>query len=121
MLPGRTYGDAPSAVSATASSGLPVSFSVVSGPASVSVISNQSSVISLSGAGVVTVRASQAGDTNWNGATPVDQSFIVAKAALTVTADDKSRGYGQTNPVFAGQIIGLQAGDNITATYDSAA
>jgi len=35
-LPGRSYGDAPFGVSATASSGLAVSFSIVSGPASIS-------------------------------------------------------------------------------------
>jgi hypothetical protein len=31
----KTYGDAPFTVSATASSGLPVSFSIVSGPATI--------------------------------------------------------------------------------------
>ena len=28
-----------------------------------------------------------------------------------------SRSYGQTNPILTGSIVGLQAGDNITATF----
>src|SRR5712692_4724499 len=52
----KTYGDASFAVSAGASSGLPVSFTITSGPATVS-----GSTVTLNGAGTVTVRASQSG------------------------------------------------------------
>jgi sugar lactone lactonase YvrE len=76
----RTYGDSPFAASATASSGLPPSFSIVSGPASIA-----GSTINLTGAGAVTVRASQAGNTNYLAAAVVDVSFTVAKANATVT------------------------------------
>ncbi|MDX1907802.1 MAG: PKD domain-containing protein [Bacteroidia bacterium] len=64
--------DAPFTVSATASSGLPVSFSIVSGPATIS-----GNTITLTGAGTVTVRASQAGNAGYNAAPDVDQSFEV--------------------------------------------
>ncbi|MEW6304051.1 MAG: immunoglobulin domain-containing protein [Verrucomicrobiota bacterium] len=79
-LAGKTFGDAPFTVSASASSGLAVSFSIASGPATVS-----GSTVTITGAGIVTVRASQGGNGNYNAATPVDQSFTVAKANQTIT------------------------------------
>ena len=78
-LADKTYGDAPFAVSASASSGLPITFSIQSGPASVT-----DSNVTLTGAGTVTVRASQPGDTNYTAAAPVDQSFTTGKGGPTV-------------------------------------
>jgi hypothetical protein len=40
---------------------------------------------------------------------------------LNVVAHDKTRAYGATNPVLTGTITGLRVGDNITATYTTAA
>ena len=48
-LADQTYGNAPFALAATASSGLPVNFSVISGPASIN-----SNIVTLTGAGLVT-------------------------------------------------------------------
>jgi len=48
-------------------------------------------------------------------------SVVVTAASLTVTASDASRGYGQTNPVFNGSVVGATNGDVITATYTCAA
>ncbi len=48
-------------------------------------------------------------------------SLVVSPSALTVTASNASRSYGQTNPVFGGTIVGLENQDNITATYTSTA
>jgi hypothetical protein len=67
--------DAPAfAVSATASSGLPVSFAA-SGSCT-----NRRNVIALTGAGVCTITASQAGDAAYTAAAPVAQSFQVTAA-----------------------------------------
>jgi hypothetical protein len=74
-LAAKTFGDADFSVSATASSGLPVSFTIASGPATIS-----GSTVHLTGAGSVTVRASQGGNGNYNAAPDFDQSFEVAKA-----------------------------------------
>jgi hypothetical protein len=75
-LGGMTYGDANFTVNATASSGLPVIFSIASGdPATVFGDS-----VHITGTGTVTVRASQAGDSNYSAAADVDRSFVVAKA-----------------------------------------
>ncbi len=40
---------------------------------------------------------------------------------LTVTADSQSRIYGQTNPPLTGSLAGVLGGDNITATFATAA
>ena len=59
-------------LSATATSGLPVTFSVVSGPAKVS-----GSTLTITSAGTVVVRASQAGNANYLAAAPQDQTIAV--------------------------------------------
>jgi hypothetical protein len=64
--------DAPFTLAATASSTLPVTFSVTAGPATVS-----GNVLTLTGPGRVTVRAFQAGDDLYN-AVSAEQSFAVA-------------------------------------------
>ncbi|MEO6003302.1 MAG: MBG domain-containing protein [Opitutus sp.] len=106
-LPNRNYGDAPFILSATASSGLPVSFSVVSGTASI----DASNTLTTTGAGNVTIRTTQAGDATYAAATHVDQTITVTKAQLTVTADDTSRTYGASNPEFTATIAGFVLND----------
>ncbi len=54
----HTFGDAPIPLVAAASSGLPVTFSVISGPA----VLSGSNVLTLTGAGAVTVEAGQSGN-----------------------------------------------------------
>ena len=77
-LSNKLVGDVPFNISATASSALPVSFRIVSGPATIS-----SNIITLSGtAGTVVVEASQAGNANYNPAPVVTQSFLVASQAV---------------------------------------
>ena len=71
-LPAKALGEPAFAVTATASSGLPVSFSIVSGPATIS-----TATITLTNTGTVTVQASQAGNTNYNAAPSTNQSFVV--------------------------------------------
>ena len=48
-------------------------------------------------------------------------TLSVTAAGLTVAANNASRAYGATNPVFSGTITGIQNGDNITATYATTA
>ncbi|MDB6017566.1 MAG: hypothetical protein JWR19_2055 [Pedosphaera sp.] len=115
-LPDKTYGDPSFNLSASASSGLPITFYITYGPANVS-----GNLVSIAGAGTVTIRASQPGDADYDAATPVDHTFAVATAPLKVVVDYKSRLFGETNPVFTGTISGLLNGDNITATYGTQA
>lgn len=77
-IPNKVTTDAPFTLSATASSGLPVTFTLVSGPATLS-----GNTVTLSGqTGTVTIRASQAGNASWNAATPVERSFTVSAPGL---------------------------------------
>src|SRR6185437_7068905 len=48
-------------------------------------------------------------------------TLTVAPAPLSVSGASVSRVYGAANPLFSGAITGLQNGDNITATFASAA
>ena len=118
-LAGKTYGDAPFTVAASASSGLTVTFSIVSGPATVS-----GSTVTVTGAGTVTVRASQSGDADWNAATSVDQSFSVAKKTVTGSITASSKTYdGTTAATIATRTLsGVVGSDNAslnggTATF----
>ncbi len=70
----KTFGDGPTMLSATSSAGLPLTYSVVSGPGSLA--GNQ---LSLNGAGQVVIQASQAGNDLYQAAS-VAQSVTVAKA-----------------------------------------
>jgi sugar lactone lactonase YvrE len=79
-LAARSFTDGPLQVEATASSGLPVSFAMVSGPATLS-----GNVLIVSGAGTVIVRASQTGDANYEAAAHVDQTLTVNQAAQSIS------------------------------------
>ncbi|HEV7367278.1 MAG TPA: PxKF domain-containing protein [Gemmatimonadales bacterium] len=78
-LADKTFGDPAFTVAATASSGLPVSFTVA-GTCSIS-----ETTVTLTGAGSCAVTAHQAGNTGFNPADDVTQSFSIAKASATIT------------------------------------
>ncbi|MCZ2340277.1 MAG: hypothetical protein LC104_00600, partial [Bacteroidales bacterium] len=67
-------------LSGTSSSGLPVSYVVISGPATIA-----GNVLSITGAGTVVIEARQTGDGNYNPATAVQQSLVVNLASQTIT------------------------------------
>ena len=78
-LADKAFGDPDFNVSATASSGLPVTFTP-SGNCTVA-----GSTVHLTGVGACTITAKQAGDANFNAAPDVPRSFTIAKAATTTT------------------------------------
>ena len=103
--------NAPLTLSATASSSLEVTYSVVSGPASLS--GNQ---LSLTGAGQVTVAASQAGNGAYNPANPVNQSFTVTLASQAITFGSLAdRSCGDAPFALTGS-----AGSSLAVSYVSA-
>jgi formylglycine-generating enzyme required for sulfatase activity len=71
-LPDRTTRDGPVTLEAQASSGLPVFFAVISGPAGL-----EGNRLSMTGPGRVVVRAMQPGSYAYAAAEPVEQSFVV--------------------------------------------
>ncbi len=80
-LTGRTFGAAPFTVSATASSGLPITFASTTTP----ICTVSGSTVTLVGAGTCSIVASQAGNTNFSPAPQITQSFSVAVATQTIT------------------------------------
>jgi len=76
VIPNKSANDLPFTVAATASSGLPVAFSILAGPASVN-----GNTVTLNGTpGTVIIRASQAGNEDYQPAINYDRSFIVNAA-----------------------------------------
>jgi len=102
--PSPVYGGGPVQVSATATSGLPVSFT-----------STTPTVCTISGtmvtpvmAGPCDIHATQAGNANYAAATAVDQQFQVAQATQTITfAQPSSQYYGATFSPVATATSGL--------------
>ncbi len=80
-LSNQLYGTVPFTVIATASSGLPVSFASLTSP----VCTVSGAVVTLVGLGQCTIQATQAGNTTYSAATPVNQSFQVTQASQTIT------------------------------------
>jgi len=78
-LASKTYGDPSFSVSATASSGLVVSFSA-SGNCAIA-----TTTVTITGAGSCTITASQAGGANYLAAPNVPQTFTIAKASQVIT------------------------------------
>jgi hypothetical protein len=66
------------------------------------------------------ITASFAGDTSHAASSGI-ADLNVSKAKLTVTAANASRKYGDLNPILSGTITGIKNGDEITASYSTAA
>lgn len=78
-------------LAAISSSGLPVAYSVVSGPAELN-----ANVLSFTGVGLVTVQASQGGSADYLPAAPVSQSFEVTLGPPQVLAVVNAASYSST-------------------------
>jgi len=111
-----TYGVSPFALTATASSGLPVEYSS-SDPAVASVTGT---TVTVRGAGTCTITDSQPGDGTWCPAEPVPRAFLVLPAPLTATADDQTMEYAGPVPTFTVSYSGLQGGDTVPAVPPTA-
>jgi hypothetical protein len=98
-------------LSATASSGLPVTYGVVSGPASL----NGNSV-TFTGSGSVTLSANQSGDGSWNSAPQTNVTFNVIKATATVTLSGTNQTYNGTTRTVTATTV--PAGKTVDITYD---
>jgi RHS repeat-associated protein len=85
-----TYGVSPIALTATGgASGNPITFSVISGPGSVS-----GNTLTITGAGTVVVAANQAGNVDYAAAAQVTQSVVVNQAVPTITFSVSNQTYG---------------------------
>lgn len=105
-----TYGASAFTLAASASSGLPVVYTIVSGPATLS-----GDTLTVTGAGTVVIAADQPGDATFAAAATVTQSLTVNRATLMLTADDASRVYGASNPTLAVTPVGFVNGDTLAS------
>jgi len=103
-----TYGDPAITLSATANSGLLVTFE--STDPNVATVSGNS--LTIVGAGTVNIIASQSGDENYDPAEEVVRVLTVNKAPLAALADNKSKTYGDPNPLFTISYTGFKGTDN---------
>ena len=101
-----SYGVAPIVLDASASSGLAVAYSIISGPGTL-----DGSTLTITGAGTITIEADQAGDDDYLTASSVQQSLQVAPAILTVTANPETKVYGSSDPALAYTVSGLKYND----------
>lgn len=102
-LTAKTYGDANFNLSATATSDLPVTYRSIDP----NVVSINGNVATINNAGSVKIIAEQAGNTSYNAAKQTEQTLTIAKAPLTITAENKTRMTGVINPVFTLSFNGL--------------
>jgi uncharacterized protein (TIGR03437 family) len=115
-----TTADPPFTLQASASSGLPVIFSIVNGPATVS-----GNTLTITGPGYVSVRATQAGDSAFLPADPVERTFEVSQPASTIRTIDNAACYstGSLAPdefvsIFGSTLAnGTATGDGSTPQY----
>ena len=116
---GAKFGGPTYTVTATASSGLTVTFTIDASASSVCSISG--STVSFIGAGTCVIDANQAGNANYNAAPQAQQSFAVAKADQTIsftsTAPTMATPGGPTYTVSATATSGL----TVTFTIDASA
>jgi hypothetical protein len=81
-LPTKAFGSAPFALSATASSGLPLSY--VSSKITVATVSGN--IVTIVGVGTAGIKASQAGNSNYLAAVAVTKNLVVSPAAGSLAA-----------------------------------
>ncbi|MET0626323.1 MAG: Ig-like domain repeat protein, partial [Pyrinomonadaceae bacterium] len=119
-LADKVYGDADFQVSATATSGLPVTFAA-SGNCTVT-----GDIVHITGAGSCTITASQAGDATYEPAPDVPQTFDIAKATTTTTVTAANATYdgnphggtaSVTGPAGLNQSLTVSYAGRNTTTY----
>ncbi len=78
----KTFGDKPFSLTATTTSGLPIIYQIVSGPAIIN-----GNTLTLTGTGKVTIRVIQEGNNDFLAANSVTQEFCVIPAKPIITSD----------------------------------
>lgn len=100
-IPEQVYGNPPVQLTAAVPSLLPVTFEVITGKVNIT-----AGLMTLKGAGEVTLKALQAGNEFFEAAS-AQQSFRISKALMTLTADQLSRILIEDNPVLSYTLAGF--------------
>jgi hypothetical protein len=116
-LPDKRWGDPGFIVSATASSGLPVSFSAAG-----NCFLSNGTIVFITGAGSCTVTASQSGGLNYNPAPDVTRTFSIEKASQSIIfAPLADKTYGDpdffvSGSAYSGLPVSFTAAGKCTVT-----
>ena len=110
-IPTQTYSSGPVTLNASASSGLQVSYAVVSGPATVN-----GNILTVTGTGSVMVQASQAGNAQYAAANPVPQTFTVNPASTTLVLTSNNNPSSLDQPVTFAATVMPQYGGQVSGT-----
>lgn len=107
-LPELIYGNAPFQLTASASSSLPVTYTLDNNQ----IASLSGEHITILGAGNVTITARQSGNETFAPAAPVQRTLAISKKTLLAAWDNATRTYGVDNPAFAFTYEGFVNGDD---------
>jgi len=107
-IPTKTYGDADFVLLEKTNVGLPITYHS-SNPNVTSISGNKLRILN---AGTTNIIASQTGNEEYYAAADVNQTLIVNKANLIVTADDKVRSFRENNPQFTMSYSGFVNNEN---------
>ena len=107
----KTYGDPKFTLPVKSSSGLPVSMYATSN-VNVATINTISGEVTIVGAGQVTLYYDQYGNGQYNAAPRLSVTLNIKKADLIITADNKSKKYGMSNPVLTMSYEGFVNGED---------
>lgn len=116
-VPTKAFGDAPFSLNATSTSGLPVTFLMISGLASIT-----NNTVTLNGASKVTIKAIQEGNADFSPADDVVFSFCVTPTVPIITSDAtnpfilKSTASGTIQWYFNGTKITGATANSFTST-----
>lgn len=102
----KTYGDQEISINASYDSGLPITIEIVSGPGSI-----EGNVLTITGAGEITIKVSQVGNNEYLAAEDFYQTIKVNKAILKVIAADQTITYGDEIPDLTFTCQGFFNGD----------
>ena len=120
-LADRIYGVSPFGLTASSSASLEVTLTSTT----TAVCTLSGSTLTVISNGTCSITASQAGDVNYDAATNVIQSFVVATKALTITGmtatnKEYDRGVAATISLSSASLVGVQSGDTVTIDSSSA-
>ncbi len=106
--PSSTVYGTPVALAATSTSGLPISYSVISGPGTIS-----GTNLTTTGIGTIVVAANQAGNSNYTAAAQATKTVSVYPAPLVITASSPSAiTYGTAVPTITPNYSAFANGDS---------
>ncbi len=119
-IPNKKYSDTALTLNAISNVGLPISYVVTSGNAIIS-----GNTVTMTGAGNVTIQATQTGNGNYNAATPVSQSFCIGVKELSTIQGEAqpclgTYKYTTKKIVGANYIWTLSSGGTLTFNNDTA-